>query len=85
MLHYRDFLGRKAYCKHSACIKVPKPVSDVRTKVSSLENGHTIQIRTTDVVPWTEVSSECIPDHSNEFILKYCVVDQKKKKSVGEP
>ena len=99
VLRYRDFLRSSLHCPHKACARVSQAQKDkqiatielsqrpqeafedaqLTMKAASSPAKHGLRHKMD-----SPISSECIPDHCNEFILKYCA-DEARKKSIGEP
>ena len=56
MLHYREFLATPAFCDHSKC--------------QGESDGNAGKIK--EQLEQTTYDSECMPDHCNDFVLRYC-------------
>ena len=69
VLHYRNYLSDASLCNHKLCQPAEHEETGANKGMSGKEN------KLVDFQP----TSECIPDHSNEFVLVYCAKDSVKK------
>ena len=99
VLRYRDFLRSRSLCPHKACAKVSQAQKNKQIAAAGLSKSADDAFKDASLTMRAEssstkqgprhikdspISSECIPDHCNEFILKYCA-DEDRKKSISEP